>query len=651
MSDWYDLDWLLPLENEQLEALSGDEITSAMVQRLASCRFNDRQARRIVRAVRGKNTIPGLVRVRLAVLTDCNLTFCKDMLAATGLRYGLTFDIMLVEYSDILAQVTDDDSELYRFGADFIVYAGFGALLHGLATDFRDAADGENLLRQATDRLGDELRMITGTIRAKSNAQIFIQSLPSTLPDLFGNADRFHPQAFGYEVDRLNAAIAQMGFPLIDVARLAARIGTYDWMDDAGYHWTKAPFAPRWSGSYCDVVVRRIAISRGRGRKCLVLDLDDTLWGGVIGDDGVDGIVLGNNSAAGEAFLAGQRHYKMLANRGVVLAVCSRNDMSNALLPFEKHPEMILKKEDISCFVANWGPKPDNIRYIAETLNLGLDSFVFLDNDPVEQDMVRSMLPQVAVPRVSGHEPSLYPRILEAAGYFESTGFTSTDLTRREDYKANARRAEIRQATTDVDSYLEALDMRFHLGPFAPIDEDRIVQLINRSNQFNLTTRRYTNAEVTRIRQVENRFGFTARLTDRFADMGIIAVLICNELLHGNRRCWEIDTWLMSCRVLGRKVEQATLLCLVKVALDADVTCLVGRYTPMEKNAMVKDHYEKLGFTATDAFGPSAEGESVWILDVPSYLDMLGREDALPFTFLSEVSPFPGGQCVQWYGR
>nr|VFJ72825.1 MAG: HAD-superfamily phosphatase, subfamily IIIC/FkbH-like domain-containing protein [Candidatus Kentron sp. FW] len=634
MNSWYDLDWLLPLENKQLERLGGDNITLEMVQRLASNRFNDRQARKIVKAIRGKNTISGLVNVRLAVLTDCNLTFCKDMLTATGLRYGLMLDIMLVEYSDILAQVTDDNSELYRFEADFIVYAGFGALLHALVTDFRDAVDGENLLRQATNQLDDELRMTVETIGAKSEAQILIQTIPSTLPDLFGNADRFQAQAFGYEVDRLNIAIAKMGFPLIDIARLAARIGTYDWMDDAGYHWTKVPFAQQWSGSYCDVVVRRIAISRGRVKKCLILDLDDTLWGGVVGDEGVDGIVLGNNSAMGEVFLAGQRYYKMLANRGVLLAVCSKNDLSNALLPFEKHPEMILEKNDISCFVANWEPKPDNIRYISEALNLGLDSFVFLDNDPMERDLVRAMLPQVAVPQVSDHEPSLYPRTLEAAGYFETAGFTSTDLARMEDYKANVRRTEIRQTSTDIDGYLKALDMKFRLEPFAMVDEDRIVQLINRSNQFNLTTKRYTNMEVARVCQAEDRFGFTVRLTDRFADLGIIAILICNELLHGDRRCWEIDTWLMSCRVLGRRVEQATLFCLVKAAFEVDAACLVGRYIPTEKNGMVRDHYEKLGFAVSDAFGPCAGGESVWILDVQNYLDMPRREDTLPFSFL-----------------
>jgi FkbH-like protein len=366
---------------------------------------------------------------------------------------------------------------------------------------------------------------------------------------------------------------------------------------------------------YGDVVGRLLAAQQGRSAKCLVLDLDNTLWGGVIGDDGLEGIKLGQGSPGGEAFLAVQAHALELSRRGVILAVCSKNDEANALLPFEQHPEMLLRRGDISAFVANWNDKASNIRAIAEMLNIGIDSLVFLDDNPFERNQVRQALPEVHVPEVSD-DPGLVPFCLADAGYFESVAVTADDLKRREQYAANAERTRMKESSGDISSYLASLEMRMPWHRFRPLDHERTVQLINKTNQFNLTTRRYTSADVLAVADDPRAVGITFRLLDNFGDNGIIAIVIARV---GEDRAAAIDTWLMSCRVLGRGVEGATLDVLVREVEKLGATALVGEYVPSEKNAMVREHYAKLGFSPEPPWEGDAPGVTRHRLTIADY--------------------------------
>jgi len=323
------------------------------------------------------------------------------------------------------------------------------------------------------------------------------------------------------------------------------------------------------------------------------------VWGGVIGDDGLEGIKIAQGDATGEAHLAVQRLALDLRSRGIVLAVSSKNTDEVARTPFEQHPEMLLKLDHIAVFQANWNDKATNISAIVEELNLGIDSVVFLDDNPVERGLVRKLLPQVAVPELP-EDPAYYARTLTAAGYFEAVAFASEDLKRAGFYQDNAKRANLQKQVGGVDAYLASLDMTITFQPFDATGRARIVQLINKSNQYNLTTIRYTDPEVAAAENDPEVLTLQVRLADIFGDNGMISVIICRPDGPG---VWAVDTWLMSCRVLGRKVEHMVLRHILEQARIAGVHTIKGVYIPTEKNKLVIEHYAKLGFTQVDDNG------------------------------------------------
>jgi FkbH-like protein len=373
----------------------------------------------------------------------------------------------------------------------------------------------------------------------------------------------------------------------------------------------KLPFAQRCVPIYAEHCARLCGALLGKARKCLVLDLDNTLWGGVIGDDGIEGIVLGQGSAVGEAFLAVQQMAIDLRERGVVLAVSSKNNDNVARAVFKDHPDMLIREEHIAVFQANWKDKASNLEAIAQTLNIGIDALVLVDDNPAERAQVRQALPQVAVPEL-GDDPSLYPRHVFAAGYFEAVAFSAEDRQRAEQYQANAKRVSMQGQARDLKSYLKSLNMVMKVTPFDSVGRARISQLINKSNQFNLTTKRYTEAAVARLEGDADALTFQIRLSDAFGDNGMICVVI----LERHETDWEIDTWLMSCRVLGRQVEEATLNTIVAAAKQAGGRRLIGTYRPTDRNQMVADHYKKLGFSPVES---REDRTTIWALDIASY--------------------------------
>jgi len=424
----------------------------------------------------------------------------------------------------------------------------------------------------------------------------------------------------------VTACVPGSGDVLLDVAGLAETVGLAEWHDPQLWNLAKFAFSDAMIPLYADHVARTVAAIRGKSRKVLILDLDNTVWGGVIGDDGLEGINVAQGDARGEAYLAVQRFALDLRQRGILLAVSSKNSDKVAREPFEKHPEMLLKLDHIAVFQANWNDKATNIQAIAEELSLGLDAMVLLDDNPVERGLVRKLLPQVAVPELP-EEPANYVRTLAAAGYFEAVTFSSEDLKRAGFYQGNAKRATLRQQAGGVDAYLASLDMTITFQPFDATGRARIVQLINKSNQYNLTTRRYTDPEVSAAENDPSVFTLQVRLADTFGDNGMISVVICRP---GETSSWEIDTWLMSCRVLGRKVENMVLREILQHARRAGISKLIGTYLPTGRNQLVADHYARLGFGKV---GEEESGLTRWEL-----LTDGAEPDSIP---MKVVSLFP----------
>jgi FkbH-like protein len=325
-----------------------------------------------------------------------------------------------------------------------------------------------------------------------------------------------------------------------------------------------------------------------------VLDLDNTLWGGVVADDGLEGIELGDTSPRGEAFKAFQKYIASLKQRGVLLAVCSKNDLARAAEPFEKHPDMVLKMEDFVCFQANWEPKSENLRAMASELNLGLDSLVFVDDNPAEIEIVRQFVPEVTT-ILLGPNPSDYVAQLADCRLFEPRSITGEDAERTSQYRSAAQRQALEASVTDMAAYLETLQMEAIITEFTPVDVPRLSQLINKSNQFNLTTRRRSEAEVIAVMNAPEEIGFSVRLKDRFGDHGLISIVVGT---HAGETL-QIDTWLMSCRVLKRGVEAEVLNELVRLAKVLNCQRLLGTFLPTPKNEMVRDFYGQMGFTLT----------------------------------------------------
>jgi FkbH-like protein len=583
-------------------------------QFLASHALDENALSRLAKALRkaraaGQSLSP-LQPFRLGILSNATSHLLVPALEASAARHGIALECIEADYDQVMQEALSPDSTINRAQPDAVLLAIDHRGLPLQATP-GDADAARNTVASALAQLG----AVRDGLHRHAKTLCIVQTLAPPVETLFGNHDAALPGSTRNLIDAFNLGIAErlQDTPesrdvLFDVAHLAAGVGLADWHDVTLWNMAKLPFASAFIPLYAEQVCRIIAALRGKSRRCLVLDLDNTVWGGVIGDDGLEGIVIGQGDATGEAHLAVQRAALDLRARGIVLAVSSKNTDEIARRPFREHPEMLLREEHLAVFQANWQDKASNLQAIAAELSLGLDALVFLDDNPAERELVRRLLPQVAVPELPA-DPALYARILLMAGYFEAIAFSGEDRQRAAFYQDNARRSALLQQAGDIDAYLASLDMTLTVQRFDETGRTRIAQLIAKSNQFNLTTRRYSEAEVADIERDPDCFAVQMRLTDCFGDNGMISVLVCRR----SGQDWEIDTWLMSCRVLGRKVEQAVLAMLCEQAAARDIRRLIGRYLPTDRNALVADHYEKLGFACIER---AADGASLWGYEV-----------------------------------
>ncbi len=555
-----------------------------------------------------------LVPVRLAMLSSSTAEHLAPAIRVAGLRRRLAIDIQVGPYGQHRQPLLDPDSALHRFEPQCVLFSLTASAVIGEVPLAATGADVEAFVGRAID----ELRGLWQKARESLGASVIQQSFLNVADPLFGSQDRLVPgapvQVIAVLNRRLGEAAAAEGVQLLDVARASERDGLDRWFDVACWLQAKLEIAHQAAPEYGERVARILAAQRGLSRKCLVLDLDNTLWGGVLGDDGLEGIALGEGSAEGEAHLAFQRYVKQLGERGVILAVCSKNDAGTAEAVFRGHPEMRLVRSDFAAFIANWDDKAINLPRIAAQLNIGLDSLVFVDDNPAERARIRESLPEVAVPELPA-DPAYYVRCLADAGYFEAVAFTTEDRQRNEQYAANALREAERKSYQSLAEFLQRLDMAVQFGPFASVDLARVAQLINKTNQFNPTTRRRSLDEVAAIAADERCLTLQFRLVDRFGDNGLVSAMILRPAEAG---ILDIDTWVMSCRVFGRELEVEAMNIAVETARRHGVGEFRADYIPTPKNNVVSELYPGLGFQRASG-AAVADGATRWRLPLADY--------------------------------
>lgn len=552
----------------------------------------------------------GAKMIKVALLSGATTEPLEELLVLAIECLGLSCQLHRSGYNSLAQEMLEASSNTTAFSPDVSVVVNTPANVPAWPEP------GDNLER--VNRLVDEVcghwLDLCSRLHDHTRCEIVLNNFHPLPVRPLGNLGAKLPWEANNFLRRLNRALGDRAPAYVhinDVETLSAVYGIHQWLDARYWFHAKQPVSFPCLVPYVRNTARIIGALFGRTAKCLVLDLDNTLWGGEVGDDGPEGIRIGEGDAVAEAFKAFQQYVLQLKRRGVLLAICSKNDEANALAPFTQRTEMILKRDDFVAFKANWRPKPDNLRSIADELNLGLDALVFVDDNPAERELVRQELPDVKVVELT-NDPADYPRLLDEAGCFEIVALSSEDQLRTRQYQENDAREQSRLVTTDYASYLVSLRQRAVIGPFEEASLDRITQLINKSNQFNLTTRRLTRSQVEALMRDPASLTACIRLADRFGDNGLIGVFSAHQ---EQTELW-IDLWLMSCRVLNRGVEQLLCNYVVARARARGAQNLCGIYLPTPKNRLVRDHYQALGFSP---LGDTDNGESRWRLDLAQY--------------------------------
>ena len=532
--------------------------------------------------------------VRVAVLGDCATQHYTEAVTAALKLRGWWPEVYEAEFDTLRQDILTDDSGLYQHKPQVILLFNCTQALAG-----RFAATSAKAT--FADDVTADMANLWERLKRRSGAAILQHTFVVPIDRPYGNQTALYPDTFAGAISRINARMLNLardaGVALIDNDWQASYFGKERWLDERLWCHSKQALSPSYLPSLAKGVSDSVLAELGVGVKCVVVDLDNTLWGGVLADDGASGIEIGQ-AEVGLAFSRFQQTLQELRDRGVLLAVCSRNHHDAVRDVLTNHPDMILRYQDFSVVVANHGDKVSNILTIRDRLNLGLDSFVFLDDSPFERDMVRRALPEVQVPEM-GEDPAGFSGVLARLGLFEGRAATNEDRDRRAYYQKDAERDALRNQFSGLTEYLADLKMEADQLPFDAYALPRVHQLVQRSNQFNLTTIRYTESELAALAQAHDVSAFCVRLTDRLGDNGIIVVVIGRT----HDKDLVIDTWIMSCRVLGRGVESLVLDLIVRSARARNCDRIVGRFVPTPKNGLVVDLFTRLGFTAAGTDG------------------------------------------------
>ena len=555
--------------------------------------FNMKSFKEIKRNL--KQDLNGLPSIKVALVGDTATQFLTTTIKGMGVERGYNIDLFEAEYNQVERQLLDPTSDLYQFNADFIVIF---QSTHKL---------GEHHSMLSTEQqamLADERINFLASVcenPALAGKKIICFNYPEIEDTVYGSYANKVESSFTYQIRKLNYEL--MGLSqhyqnlfICDIAGLQNKLGR-DMMFAANVYTSTEMILSMDALPYvASRVMDIVSAVKGQFKKCLILDLDNTVWGGVIGDDGLEGIQLGHGLGIGKAFTEFQMWVKKLKQRGIIICVASKNNEETAKEPFEKHPDMVLKLDDIAVFQANWETKVDNIRTIQRILNIGFDSMVFLDDNPFERNIVRENIKGITVPELP-EDPAEYLEYLYSLNLFETASYSNLDKDRTKQYQVEAQRVSLSKSFTNEADFLKSLNMVSVVSSFTKFNTPRVAQLSQRSNQFNLRTVRYTDADIEALANDPNVIDLSFTLEDKFGDNGLIAVVIMKPL---DKETLFVDTWFMSCRVLKRGMENFTLNTMIEKAKAAGYKKIIGEYLSTPKNKMVENHYTGLGFTPVE---------------------------------------------------
>lgn len=548
-------------------------------------------------------------KMKVALLGDTATQLLVTAIKGEAVDRGINLDLYEGEYSQVERQLMDPTSELYEFDADIIIVF---QSTHKLG-EYHSSLTMENQALLAEERLSFIASLCENPSFA--NKKLIYFNYPEIEDTVFGSYANKVESSFSYQVRKLNFELMNLArqYPnlfICDIVGLQNLFGRQFMFAPNVYMTTEMVLSVNALPYVASRVVDIIAAIKGQFKKCLILDLDNTVWGGVIGDDGLEGIELGHGLGIGKAFTEFQMWIKKLKQRGIIICVTSKNNEDTAKEPFEKHPDMILKLDDIAVFQANWETKVDNIRTIQGILNIGFDSMVFLDDNPFERNMVRENISGITVPELP-EDPAMYLEYLYSLNLFETASYSNADKDRTKQYQVEAKRVSLSKTFTNEADFLKSLNMISTVSGFTKFNTPRVAQLSQRSNQFNLRTIRYTEADIESMAQDPDVIDLSFTLEDKFGDNGLIAVIIMKKQ---DEDTLFVDTWFMSCRVLKRGMENFTLNTMVEYAKAKGYKRIVGEYIPTPKNKMVEMHYPNLGFSRIES------ASNQYMLDLTSYI-------------------------------
>lgn len=520
---------------------------------------------------------------KLLIVSNSSFNIFKGILDTKILENKLTYDVEYISIDNFLNQKHKGFKHIF---------------LYFSYNDFENYSTYANQLlykKKHINELIKFLKILFSKLIFIDSANIILSSIPYPKENFFYNLVN-QIEFSNYELIReINKFIylyaKKNNLNLLDTHNLVNRFGIDNYFNPTKYYLARSPFNHNFAKFFFDELISILKIYEGNINKVLVFDLDNTIWGGVIGELGFDNIIINRDETLGKIYLDIQRYILNLKNRGVILAICSKNDQEIALDAFRKNKNMILKLKDISSYRINWNNKADNIREISEELNVSLDSIVFLDDNPAERDLVKKNLPQVSVLEV-GDDPSNYLEFIISDGTFEINSFSNSDKFRTQTYNANVKRTKLKSKTIDYNQYLKKLEMRAKFEKVSNKDYERIIQLYNRTNQFNLTTKRIDIKSLKKIMYSENHEIYKVSFTDKFSDYGIISSIIVK--FYKNRLL--IDNWVLSCRVFGRQIEECILNKIILLAKKSKIKIIESNYIKSNKNIIIPDIYTRLNF-------------------------------------------------------